>query len=154
MSMTCTVCRHKKRKDIDRAVVDGQSNRRIATQFKISESAVQRHTESHLPRLLAMAKHAGEVADADDLLEKIERILVKCETISANAEKSKDWAPAVSALGQMKSCIELLMRVAGMMQLESTASKIWKMSPDEFRAAISNAADNRQANRWARVHGG
>jgi hypothetical protein len=79
-------------------------------------AAVHRHEQKHLPALLAKSKNAQQISEADCLLERIERIIRKCELISTKAEKAKDCAPAVSALGQIRTCVELLMRITGMLK--------------------------------------
>lgn len=45
MSMTCTICRHPKRKEIERAMIQGISFRAIARHLVISKDAARRHRE-------------------------------------------------------------------------------------------------------------
>ena len=39
----CTICRHEKRDEIEAAILKGDSQRLIATQFSVSQSAISRH---------------------------------------------------------------------------------------------------------------
>src|SRR6516225_12249357 len=70
MSQTCTVCRHAKRWDIEKAIIDGKSLRDIARHFRLSKDAVARH-KAHLSNTLVKAHEAQEVARADDLLAQV-----------------------------------------------------------------------------------
>jgi hypothetical protein len=139
--MTCRVCRSKERREIDKALVDGVSLRTIADRFRVSKTALIRHQSKHLPALLAKAKNAATISEANSLLERIERIIRKCEVISAKAEKAKDWAPAVSALGQIRSCVELLAKLTGELKAAGTAVNVsfsnallGELSPDDVQA--------------------
>ena len=55
MSQTCTVCRHAKRWDIEKAIIDGESLRDIARHFRLSKDAVARH-KARLPNTLGEAR--------------------------------------------------------------------------------------------------
>ncbi len=53
MARTCTICRHPARVEIDKALIDGTANRRIAAQHAVAETSLRRHKADHLARLLA-----------------------------------------------------------------------------------------------------
>ncbi len=63
MSRRCTVCGHKNRPAIDKALVARQPFRNIAAQFKVSTSALVRHSDDHLPASLLKAQAAREAAE-------------------------------------------------------------------------------------------
>jgi hypothetical protein len=71
--MTCRVCGHKKRLEIDRALLEGQSLRDIAKRTSLTPSSLQRHKAEHLTRSLVKAHEAREVARADSLLAEVFR---------------------------------------------------------------------------------
>ena len=52
---TCTVCVHEAKEAIDQALVAGGSRRTIANQYGLSDAAVRRHRENHLPATLVKA---------------------------------------------------------------------------------------------------
>ena len=108
----CKACLHPERKQIDSALVEGASIRDISRRFRMSAAAVARHV-AHIPKALAKAKDAAEIADAGTLLGRIERLIRRCESISDKAQRAKQWAPAVSALGQLRGCLELLAKISG-----------------------------------------
>lgn len=71
MPRPCTVCSHSDRDKIDRAILDGASNRAVASQYRVTSSSVDRHRREHLG--VAMAAAAQRKADleadhGDDLL--------------------------------------------------------------------------------------
>jgi hypothetical protein len=108
----CTICANPKRTEIDAALVVGCSLRDVAGQFGLSRSAVHRHQE-HVPRALAKAKQAREVAEAGTLLGRIETLIRDCRTIAQKAQKARQWHPAVSALREVRCWLELLGLISG-----------------------------------------
>ena len=71
MPRVCTVCTHDQRAAIDQALVNGKGVRETSALFRVSEDAVSRHKEGHLPAVLAQGQAAAEVARADDLLDHL-----------------------------------------------------------------------------------
>jgi FixJ family two-component response regulator len=55
MGRICTRCSHPQRQEIDRALVAGRGNRRIAARYGLSENALRRHRGEHIPELLLQA---------------------------------------------------------------------------------------------------
>jgi len=58
MPRTCTICCHPKIEDINKAIIEGNSIRDIAKQFRLNSSSVDRHKKNHLPTLLVKAEDA------------------------------------------------------------------------------------------------
>jgi len=76
MPQRCTICTHPERTAIDRALVAGeQSNRRIASQFSVTEGAVRRHKAEHVPRALVEAAQEQQHSDAVDVMHELGRAL-------------------------------------------------------------------------------
>jgi hypothetical protein len=69
--MTCRVCGHKKRGEIERALLAGTSLRNLAQRYGTSATALHRHKADHLTRHLVKAHEAREVARADSLLADV-----------------------------------------------------------------------------------
>ena len=46
---TCTVCVHEAKEAINQALVAGGSRRTIASQYGLSDAAVGRHRDDHVP---------------------------------------------------------------------------------------------------------
>ena len=105
MPMTCKVCGHRKRLEIDRALLEGQSLRVIAKRTGTAASSLQRHKAEHLARDLVKAHEAREVARADSLLDDVrkaegqaERLLEVAEDILDEAREAKDRKTAIGAI--------------------------------------------------------
>src|SRR4051812_3064907 len=72
----CTVCSHPKRAEIDRALVEGEPDTKVSASFrKLSDDAVRRHREAHLPARLAMAAEVRETTAASETLLLLHRCL-------------------------------------------------------------------------------
>ena len=77
--MTSIVCGHRKRLEIDRALLEGQSLRDIARRTGTTASSLQRHKAEHLTRSLVKAHEAREVARADSLLDDVRTAVGRAE---------------------------------------------------------------------------
>lgn len=60
----CSICSHKKRKQIDQSVADGVSYRRIAEMFGVGEKSVERHVNNG---------HISDEIEAAAIENKIDR---------------------------------------------------------------------------------
>jgi hypothetical protein len=109
----CTVCTSDARAEIDRALVGGTPYRRIAKRLPVSEQALLRHHDGHVPEHLAKARQAAEIADADKLLARLQRLLDTAEGLLAKAAREGDYRTALSGIGQARACLELLLEVEG-----------------------------------------
>lgn len=70
MPQLCTICSHKQHHQINLAVVRGElSNRRIASQYGVTERAIRHHRAEHIPPLLEQSQAAKEQAEADEVLD-------------------------------------------------------------------------------------
>ena len=52
MPQICTVCKHPKLQEINSALIQATPNRRIATQYGLSEAARRRHRANHLQEII------------------------------------------------------------------------------------------------------
>ena len=92
MPMTCKVCGHKKRREIDRALLEGQSLRDIARRTGTTASSLQRHKAEHLARSLVKAHEAREVARADSLLAQVLRQEARYDELDEDAKAIQESA--------------------------------------------------------------
>jgi len=106
--MSCTICGHKKRREIDRALLERRPLRHTASQFGTSTGALQRH-RAHIHRDLVEAHQAGsrveQFARADSLLADVrnaegraERLLAAAEDILERAREAEDLQTAIGAI--------------------------------------------------------
>ena len=116
MPRKCTICAHKKRSDIDEALVERQPFRDIAGQYGVSKSALVRHSDDHLPSKLLKAQAAREAADADALLGQVIELRDKALGILQKAEDADDLRNATGAIREARACVELLGKLAGQLK--------------------------------------
>lgn len=108
MSRRCTVCVHADRPAIDQALVNRRPFRHLAGRFGLSTGALVRHHDDHLPELLARARDAADVAQADDLLAQVVALKARALAILDKAERAKDWRACASLLREARGSVELL----------------------------------------------
>jgi hypothetical protein len=137
MPRTCTICSHAKREAIDEALVGGSSNLSVSSLFDVSEAAVRRHKSNHLPAKLVLAHEAGEVATADNLLEKVQDLQCRTLTILDKAEDAGDLRTALGAIREARGNVELLAKLLGELDERPQVNVI--MIAPEVRDAIVRA---------------
>ncbi|MCH7536116.1 MAG: hypothetical protein IH948_10330 [Bacteroidetes bacterium] len=113
MPRTCTVCSNPKRKEIDQLLINGNSIRAIASQFKLNRSSLQRHNKSHILKRLSKSNEAKEIANAENLIEQVRSLQKEALSILKEAKKKKDLKTAVLAINSAKGVLELLGKLLG-----------------------------------------
>ena len=89
MSMTCSVCRHPERDEIDRAIVEGRlTTRGIADRYGLSKSAVQRHRSKCVRAALVRAEESHGISRGRALSEAIQNVEVRAARLLDGAERS------------------------------------------------------------------
>ena len=139
MPPTCSVCTHKDRHLIDKALIEGATIRYIAGQYNLSSSAVQRHKDSHLPKKLAKAKEAKEVTEADSLMAELVNLKSKATSLLDQAEATQDYRTAIAAITPIRQVIETLAEIRGELNRQEVVnisiSPVWV----EIKAVVLDA---------------
>lgn len=149
----CTICTHGHRDAIDKALVSGTPNRRIAAHYRLAEASVRRHAKNHLPERLSLAQEATNVANADGLLRQLEQLQHRTLGILTEAETAGDLGTALRAIREARGNFELLARLVGELDerpqvnvvasvewLEINAKIVVALGPfPEARAAVAEA---------------
>jgi hypothetical protein len=138
----CTVCAHPQLELINRALVGGEPYRSVANRYEsLSQAAVQRHQENHLPATLAKAREAEEVAHADGLLKAVRSLQERTLAILEAAEDSEQHRIALAAIREARSNLELLAKLLG--ELDERPQVNVLVSPEwlELRAVIVGALE-------------
>ena len=110
---TCTVCTHEAKEAIDQAIVAGGSRRTIASQYGLSDAAVGRHRENHLPATLVKAAEAQDEAHGTKLLDQVQNLVTEA---LASIERSKTAGKEKDVLGGIREArhsLELTGRITG-----------------------------------------
>lgn len=166
MSMTCTICRHPQRDDIDTALMGTDTIRHISALYNVSTGALQRHKKYHLIDKLAEVQKARtdalkgyrekaaesaqtDISRADELLSQVHDLRQRAVSLLNQAEESGDLRTALAGIKEARGCIELLARIDGQLD-ERTQVKI-TLSPQwiELRTLIINALEPYPAARQA-----
>ena len=113
MPRVCTICTHKSRAKVEKALVERQAFRHIAAHHEVSTSALVRHSDDHLPATLLQAHRAADVAHADNILGEVLDLRDHALGILDKAEKGDDLRVACSAIREARGCLELLGKLAG-----------------------------------------
>ncbi len=142
MPRSCSVCTHPNRDEIDRALVAGEPNRRIAARCDVTERAIRNHKAGHLPAKLVMAQEAAAVAEADDLLAQVRDLQRRAHNILDKAEEAGELRVALSAIREARGNLELLAKLLG--ELDDRPQVNVLVSPEwlELRTVIVGALDH------------
>jgi hypothetical protein len=141
MPRVCTVCEHRDREAIDRALVGSASNRSVASLYDVSEAAVRRHKANHLPAKLVMAEQAAEVAEADNLLDQVRDLQSRTLAILEAAEETRQHRTALGAIREARSNLELLAKLLGELDSRPTVNILVSAEWLELRAVIVGALE-------------
>ena len=141
MPRSCSVCEHPEREAIDKALVAGEANTRLSSVFAVSEQALRRHKDKHLPAKLVMAQAAEEVAQADDLLGQVRDLQARTLAILEAAESTSQHRTALGAIREARFNLELLAKLLG--ELDERPVVNLNLSPEwlELRAVIVTALE-------------
>ncbi len=108
------MCSHPDRGAIDAALVGGEPDTRVSARFReLSDDAVRRHREAHLPAVMVRARAAAEVAHADALLAQVRKLHSRALAILDHAEETADLRTALGGIREARGCLELLGRLEG-----------------------------------------
>jgi len=144
-----TIATHPERAAIDAAIVAGVPNRRIATQYGLSEGAVRRYKADGLPATLLKAKEAEEATHGDDLLAQLATLQADARRIGARAEGEGDLRTALAAVRELVRMIELLAEMQGELsrqpQVNIALSAEWVQVRAVVLAALAPYPDARAA---------
>jgi hypothetical protein len=114
MSRTCTICTHREREAIDRALVAGEAANALAARYcTVGRMALQRHAANHLPAALAEAHEAEQAAHGDDLLARLDALSRDAHRIKDRAEAEGDLRTALAGIRELVRIVEVLAELRG-----------------------------------------
>lgn len=149
MARSCTVCQHPAIQAINAALVGGASCRELALIHSLSPDALERHRAAHLPKAMAHAQEAADVAHGDDLLGQVRTLQTRALTILDTAEGGGDLRTALGAIREARGCLELLARLLGELSdqpvINLLVSPEWHQTRAVILQALAPHADARLA---------
>ena len=119
MAGKCRVCDHGERAAIDKAIVTRSASlRTIADRYGVSKTALIRHRDSHIPKLVQAAESARAMQAASSgaaLIDELDRLLKKALAILDKAEEAGELKTALQAIREaretIKACADLAVTV-------------------------------------------
>lgn len=141
MPRACSVCANDQAHIINVALVQREGYRTVAHQHGVSVDALKRHAKEHIPKLLARAKDAIEVAEADTLLDRLEALQSRTEEILEEVEGTDLYGVKLGAIREMRRNLELIGEVTK--ELDRTPTLNLHLKPEwlELRAVIVGAVE-------------
>ncbi len=132
--MTCTVCRHPDRHEIDKLLTAGLTLEKLSKRYGLASASLSRHRKSHILPEIQKALEKKEEKAALKLADKIARLTERTDDIWKNAEElfkeaktsgqRKDALAALKltleASREMQSRLEFEGRVTGELQGQSS----------------------------------
>jgi len=107
------VCRHADVAEIDRLLITGTPQRRVAARFSVDRSAVQRHAKKHLSEKLLQSHKAREMADADALAVQAQGLYNAAVGALVKARDSNKGREMLAACREARSCLETFAKITG-----------------------------------------
>lgn len=153
MAQACKCCTHPARAQIDAALVAGVPNRRVASQYGLSEAAVRRH-RAHLPATVVVVEEARREAGALNILGQAQELLASAQRILERAEARKDDRVALLANREAAGRLELLAKImAAAMQAEAERVDAGRFLPPPVNPPITLEAidceiERLEAEQW------
>ncbi len=154
MPRTCSICVHPQRVAIDRALTEmSDSNRRIASQYDVSERAIRDHKANHLKVRMLKAVEKREDADirtAIDIMGQLKAINGAALSVLKSARDANDGDLALKAIDRIQRQIELQAKLIGELQQEGTTNIIvnnpeWVQIRTALMVALTPFPDAAQA---------
>ena len=112
MATRCTVCAHPQTEEISLEILQGATLRTIADKYSLSLTAVHRHKQ-HIPHQLAVSHEAQKVAKADGVMQRVNELDQRADTIYRKAAEQNDPELALKALKELRGITELYAKMAG-----------------------------------------
>ena len=110
MARPCSICNHPNRREIDRLLVTGAMGyRNISKQFGVSISALSRHKDNHIPKLVQAAQEAAgaqAAAQGDELLTELDSLRERAMEILNRAEKAGELRTALQAIREARETLK------------------------------------------------
>jgi len=112
MPKCCKVCRADNVKEIDKAIIEGETLQNIADKFHFHISTLSRHKQ-HIANKINTYTVLADAQEGGIVLQRIEVLLQKANDLLDKAELSGDIKTALIAIRETRGCLELLAKATG-----------------------------------------
>jgi hypothetical protein len=107
----CSICSHKKRKQIDQSVTEGVSYRNIADQFKVGFQSIKRHVDNgHVSKDIEAAAIENQIDRGAELQKKLDTAY-NLALDAANKAKKHDLKAFGGCISGVLKALELEVRI-------------------------------------------
>ncbi len=113
MPRRCSVCASERREEIDRALVAGEALSALARAHGVSERALSRHREGHLPKAKVEAPEVAEEDRGAALLTRARQLEQVCVAILHRALAVGDMRTALAAAAEAGRLLQVQGRLLG-----------------------------------------
>lgn len=114
MPRLCTICESPRVIEINLAVaMHAGSVQKIASKFRVSSSALQRHIYKCIPTLYQAMRESPAKVQGQTILKQMQSLHARTLTILSRAEASRDGDLALKAVRECRGNLEILGRLTG-----------------------------------------
>ena len=88
----CKICRHPKRHEIEKMLLEGKTYREIKEKYDVSQASLSRHLRNHMPRLILNVEELERLHEEHrikqiDLQEELFKLLARLEELYKKLER-------------------------------------------------------------------
>jgi hypothetical protein len=143
MSRRCRVCSNASKNEIDESLVKGNCLSSISAVYQITEDALARHRDNHLPAILVKAQEAQEISRADGLLTEIRGLQSITMRVLKRAEEADDCKIVLGAVREARSNLAFLAQIAAQSEQSKQLTDDLEESPEwiALRSAMLKALE-------------
>ncbi len=142
MTQKCTVCYHKDKNRINRALVDGVPYNRLARTVRgLSADSLRRHRIKCLPSALVKAKDAKEISNADDLVGGLSELIQHARKFMDCAAREKNYRISLVGVREQTRIFALLAAMQGRVREAPQINVLWSTEWITIRTIIMNALE-------------
>ena len=148
---TCKVCNHDELNTINQKLVAGVPLRDLEKAYDIGRMSLSRHREKHIPKTLIKAKALKDESAADNLLDRVEGLFDQAQDLLATAKENGKFGPAVAALKECRSNLELIGKLLGELRTGTHISIHYNPQWVELKSTIYDVLRDYPEARFALV---
>lgn len=117
MPKGCKVCRADNVKEIDKAIIEGETLQSIADKFHFHISTISRHKQ-HIANKINTYSVLTDAQEGGTVLQRIDDLLQRANSLLDKAEDGGDVKTALIAIREVRGTLELLGKASGQLAPE------------------------------------
>ena len=117
MPKGCKICRADNVKEIDKAIIEGETLQSIADKYHFHISTISRH-KPHIASKINTYSALVDAQEGGTVLQRIDDLLQRANNLLDKAEDSGDVKTALIAIREVRGTLELLGKASGQLAPE------------------------------------